>query len=78
MLKQEFDAAEVEETEEVVGKAFVADDQAAKVAEVGEQPFDFPTPFIAPKLPTILRLGFFAVCAVWGDHVDVLFSQLGV
>ena len=61
MLKQAFDAAEPDETEEV--------------AEVGEQPFDFPTPFVPPEFSTVLDFKFFAVHAVWSDHVDVLFGQ---
>lgn len=71
-LQQEFNAAEAEETEEVVGQAFVANDQAAEVAEVGEQPFDLPAPFVAPEFSAVLSLRFRAVAAVRGDELNAL------
>lgn len=78
MPKQEFDAAEPEEAEKVVGEAFVTDDQAAEVAEVGEKPLDLPTPSVTPELSAILSLGLFAVSAVGCDQLDALLGQLGI
>ena len=77
-LKQEFDAAELQQAKEVIGEAFVTNDQAAEVAEVSKQPLDLPAPLITSELPTVLGLGLFAVVAVRGDHVDVLLGELGV
>jgi hypothetical protein len=78
IFEQKFDAGEPEEAEEVICGALVTDDQAAEVAEVGKQPFDLPTAFVAPELSTILSFGLFAVFPVWRDQFDALFSQFGV
>lgn len=72
MLKQEFDAAELQKAEEVVGEAFVTDNEAAEVAEVSKKPFDLPTALVAPELSAILSLGLFAVSAMGCDQLGAL------
>lgn len=58
--------------------ALVANDEAAKVAKVGKKAFNLPTPLVAPELSAILGLGLLAVCSVWRNQLDALFSQFGV
>jgi len=42
MSKQDADASEMDEAEEVFNVSLVADDESAKVVEPGEEPLDTP------------------------------------
>ena len=76
MLKQEFDAAELQEAEEVVGKTFVTDDQTAEVAEVSKEPLDLLAPLVTPEFSAVLGLGLFTALPMRGGQFDVLLGQL--
>jgi hypothetical protein len=47
-------------------------DQTAKTMQPGKQPFDLPTPTIAPQLATVLRFGSAAVALVGRDQFDAV------
>ena len=68
----------MDEAQEVIGVALVADDQAPEVGEPGEEAFDLPAATIAPEFAPVLRFGLGAVAAVWGDQVDALGGKVGI
>ena len=48
----------------------ITHDQPAEVAQPGKRAFDFPSAFVPPKLPAVLRLELLAVAAVLADQFD--------
>jgi len=57
------------------GVPFIADHQAAEVAQPGEGALDPPAPAVATKLPTVLGLGSLAVSAGGTDQFPPAFVQ---
>ena len=47
-------------------------DQPTKVMQPGKQPFNLPTPAVAPQLPPVLRLGLSPVDFVGRDQLDAV------
>lgn len=76
MSEEDEDAAEVDESEEVVGVALVAHDRRAIVAQPGEQPLHLQPTLVPPQRPAVLRL--LPVTAVRRYHLDALFSEFAV
>jgi hypothetical protein len=59
----------VKEAGEVGRASFVPGDQAARVLEPGEEPFDAPPPLVATEWPAVLG-HVDAVAPVWGDQLN--------
>jgi FAD synthase len=78
MLEQELYAAKVEKAQEVLGIAFIANDQAAEVAKVGKKTLNLPTALVTSKLSAVLRLKLFAVASVRCNQFDTSVCQLGI
>ena len=70
MPQQDAGTAEQDEAEVVLGVAFVAGVDAAKILEPGEQALDLPAPAVAPEHAAVLGLGSLAVAAVRCDQLD--------
>src|SRR3990172_1579712 len=70
MPKQDENASQMEETEEVLGMVFMTDEQAAVPAKPGEKALDSPAALVAPQGPSVLGWGAFAVVLVGRDHLD--------
>lgn len=66
----------MDETEEVVGVALVAHDQATIVAQPGEESLYLPSALVPPQGSAVLSL--LPASAMWGYHLDALLSQLTV
>jgi hypothetical protein len=70
LTEQDKDTAEEDEAEVVERMALVADHEAAKVAQPGEEPFHLPVALVAAQLSAILGFGSLAVAAMRSDHLD--------
>ena len=60
----------MDEAEVIERMALVADDQAAEVAQPGEESLHLPAAFVPAQRPAILRLGAFPAAPVRRDHLD--------
>jgi hypothetical protein len=60
----------MDETQVIERLALIADDQAAEVAEPGEEPFDFPATAIASEWTAILGLWAHPSPAMGRNHLD--------
>ncbi len=88
--KEQFDAAKVQEGQEVLGVAFITNHQATKVAKMGKKPFNLPAAFVASqlstswakrtllRLPAVLSSSFLAVSPVGRNHLNACFSEFSV
>jgi hypothetical protein len=76
--KQQLDAAELEEAEEVVGIALIPHDQPPEVAQMCEQALNLPAPSVAPELPAVLRLKLLTVAAMRRNQLNAKFCEFGV
>ena len=66
----------MDEAEVVERMALVADDQAAEVAQPGEEPLDLPAAPVAAQRAAILGLGPLAVAPMRRDHLDAQLRQV--
>src|SRR5664280_1239823 len=77
MVEQQFEAAKVNEAEEVFDVVFPAGYEAAEIVQPGEEPLHLPASFVAPQLASVL--GFAAPPAIGSDQLDaVLLFELRV
>ena len=70
--EEDEETGEMDEAEEVVGVAFVTDEQAAGVAEPGKEPLDLPAASVPAELAAVLRLELATVAAMGSDHLNAL------
>ena len=77
MSKQDADAPEVNEAEEVLGVPIVPDDEAAVVVQPCEQPFDLPATSVSAKGATVLAL-MPAGRKIRGDEFDAALFEKSI
>ena len=70
MPKQDADASELNEGEEILGMPFVAGDEPSVVVKPREESLDLPTPPVPAQRPTILGRGALATSSVRTDQFD--------
>jgi hypothetical protein len=75
MSDQHLNAGKVDKSEEVFDVEFPSRDKTAVILHPGEYPFHFPSALVTTKWASIL--GFAAVGAVGGDHLDAIFFGQG-
>lgn len=63
------------EAQVVEGMALIADDQAPKVSQPGEEALDLPAAAVAAQRPPILGLGTHPSAAMRRDHLDAPLRQ---
>ena len=71
MPEEHQEAAELDETEEILDVVLPTRHQAAEVLHPGKQPFDFPASAVAAEFTAILALA--PVAPVRCDHFDAVF-----
>lgn len=71
MSQKDTNGTKLNETEIVAQISFMPDKDASVVLQPGKEPFHFPTTFVTAQLATILGLGFFAVCPMRSNHLDL-------
>lgn len=73
-VQRDDEAGQMEETPVDVDAVFVANDQAAEVAEPGHRSFDDPTASVPSELAAVDQLA--AIASIRGDEVDALGGEL--
>src|SRR5262245_57805687 len=70
MPEKDGNAGELDEAQIILRMIFIANDQAAKVVQPGEKPFNLPTALEAAQSTTVLSDSIRPTAlTVWGDHL---------